>query len=311
MLSPLNGRIPGTWNCRILLVSSRGGLSQYWRKNMTKSSAEKYTDPELRDQIKEEVQAGDKGGKPGQWSARKAQMMANEYKSRGGSYIGPKDSRAKHLDRWTREDWQTKDGGANASDNNRPDGVSHRYLPKKAWEKMGEVEKEETERRKVEGSLRGKQFVGNTEEAVEARKEVEEEVRKEMKEEEEQERGKMVGGGGEMEYEGAATKRGGKTEEGIGESKQALKPNKHDASGGKESEVVDPQGGAVEEVEKHEPPKPHPGEHAPVKKKRGGSTEVKTAKQHFKPKTHKVNQPKEHPEHTVGFESKKRRRFVN
>lgn len=40
-------------------------------RNMTKSSENKYTDPELRDEIKEEVQAGDKGGKPGQWSARK------------------------------------------------------------------------------------------------------------------------------------------------------------------------------------------------------------------------------------------------
>jgi hypothetical protein len=32
---------------------------------------EKYTDPELREEIKEELKAGDKGGQPGQWSARK------------------------------------------------------------------------------------------------------------------------------------------------------------------------------------------------------------------------------------------------
>lgn len=32
---------------------------------------DKYTDPELRDEVKEEIQAGDKGGAPGQWSARK------------------------------------------------------------------------------------------------------------------------------------------------------------------------------------------------------------------------------------------------
>ena len=44
----------------------------------------KYTDPKLRDQVKEEIQQGDKGGKPGQWSARKAQFMASEYKKRGG-----------------------------------------------------------------------------------------------------------------------------------------------------------------------------------------------------------------------------------
>ena len=45
---------------------------------------DKYTDPDLRDQVKEDVQQGDKGGAPGQWSARKAQMMASEYKKRGG-----------------------------------------------------------------------------------------------------------------------------------------------------------------------------------------------------------------------------------
>jgi hypothetical protein len=45
---------------------------------------DKYTDPELRDEVKEEIHNGDKGGAPGQWSARKAQMMAAEYKKRGG-----------------------------------------------------------------------------------------------------------------------------------------------------------------------------------------------------------------------------------
>lgn len=46
---------------------------------MTESSAEKYTDPEMRDRIKEEVQAGDKGGKPGQWSARKVGLIHINY----------------------------------------------------------------------------------------------------------------------------------------------------------------------------------------------------------------------------------------
>ena len=40
---------------------------------------EKYTDPDLRARLKDEVQAGDKGGKPGQWSARKAQLVAAAY----------------------------------------------------------------------------------------------------------------------------------------------------------------------------------------------------------------------------------------
>lgn len=34
-------------------------------------SRDKYTDPDLRDEVKEEVHASDKGGRPGQWSARK------------------------------------------------------------------------------------------------------------------------------------------------------------------------------------------------------------------------------------------------
>ncbi len=39
---------------------------------------DKYSDPKLRDEVKEEIHNSDKGGAPGQWSARKAQMMASE-----------------------------------------------------------------------------------------------------------------------------------------------------------------------------------------------------------------------------------------
>jgi hypothetical protein len=45
-----------------------------------------YTKPALRKSIFERIKAGDKGGAPGQWSARKAQMVAKEYKAKGGSY---------------------------------------------------------------------------------------------------------------------------------------------------------------------------------------------------------------------------------
>lgn len=40
---------------------------------------DKYSDPKLRDEVKQEIHESDKGGAPGQWSARKAQMMAQEY----------------------------------------------------------------------------------------------------------------------------------------------------------------------------------------------------------------------------------------
>jgi len=50
----------------------------------------KYTKPELRENTKDRVMAGSKGGKPGQWSARKAQLVAQEYKEAGGGYKGGK-----------------------------------------------------------------------------------------------------------------------------------------------------------------------------------------------------------------------------
>lgn len=127
---------------------------------------EKYTDPDLRDEIKEEIKAGDKGGKPGQWSARKAQFMASEYKKRGGGYNEPKDASQRHLSEWTEEHWQTKEGSGNAR---REDGSEKRYLPKKAWDNMTESEKEETERLKIEGGKEGKQYVENTDTAKSAR----------------------------------------------------------------------------------------------------------------------------------------------
>ena len=133
-----------------------------------KDYEEKYTHPELREKLKEEIKASDKGGKPGQWSARKSQLLAREYEKQGGGYKGEKDESQKHLEEWTEEQWQTKEGGANAR---QPDGETKRYLPKEAWENMTEEEKEETERKKREGSRQGKQHVGNTEEARKARAE--------------------------------------------------------------------------------------------------------------------------------------------
>ena len=45
-----------------------------------------YTKPTLRKQIFNKIKAGSKGGAAGQWSARKAQMLATEYKAKGGGY---------------------------------------------------------------------------------------------------------------------------------------------------------------------------------------------------------------------------------
>ncbi len=120
----------------------------------------------MREEIKEEIKASDKGGKEGQWSARKSQLLTQEYEKRGGGYKGEKGQSQKTLEQWTEEEWQTKEGEADA----RQDSETKRYLPKKAWENMSEEEKEETEKRKREGSREGRQHVSNTEEAQQARK---------------------------------------------------------------------------------------------------------------------------------------------
>ena len=45
-----------------------------------------YTKPAMRKRMFNAIKAGGKGGKPGQWSARKAQMLAQRYKKAGGGY---------------------------------------------------------------------------------------------------------------------------------------------------------------------------------------------------------------------------------
>lgn len=50
------------------------------------NAAGNYTKPGMRKGLFSKIKAGGKGGDPGEWSARKAQMLAKEYKSKGGGY---------------------------------------------------------------------------------------------------------------------------------------------------------------------------------------------------------------------------------
>ena len=50
------------------------------------NEAGNYTKPTMRKRLFEKIKSGSKGGKAGQWSARKAQMLAKEYKDSGGGY---------------------------------------------------------------------------------------------------------------------------------------------------------------------------------------------------------------------------------
>ena len=54
----------------------------------TVNAAGNYTKPTMRKKIFNRIKAGGKGGAPGQWSARKAQMTAKAYKAAGGGYRG-------------------------------------------------------------------------------------------------------------------------------------------------------------------------------------------------------------------------------
>ena len=50
------------------------------------NQAGNYTKPGMRKRMFNAIKAGSKGGKPGQWSARKAQLLARRYKAAGGGY---------------------------------------------------------------------------------------------------------------------------------------------------------------------------------------------------------------------------------
>ena len=114
-----------------------------------------YTKPALRERIKDRVMAGGKGGKPGQWSARKAQIVAQEYEAAGGGYRGAKTGAQKSLSTWTREDWGTKSGKPSTQG---PKATGERYLPKAAREALSPAEYAATTRAKREATKRGEQF---------------------------------------------------------------------------------------------------------------------------------------------------------
>lgn len=65
---------------------AKGGRITYKSTGSRVNEAGNYTKPGMRKKLFNKIKAGGKGGKPGQWSARKAQMLAKEYKAKGGGY---------------------------------------------------------------------------------------------------------------------------------------------------------------------------------------------------------------------------------
>lgn len=115
-----------------------------------------YSDPELRQRLKNKIEAEERGGRAGEWSARKSQLLAQEYKKAGGKYKGPKTDEAKALDTWTKQEWTTIDGKPALEPGS---GRMRRYLPKAEWDKLTEAQKQATNLKKLNGSG---QYVPNT-----------------------------------------------------------------------------------------------------------------------------------------------------
>ena len=66
------------------MVKSTTGSTK--KKKSGVNAARNYTNPSMRKSLVTSAKASSKGGSPGQWSARKAQMVAKQYKAKGGGY---------------------------------------------------------------------------------------------------------------------------------------------------------------------------------------------------------------------------------
>jgi hypothetical protein len=107
-------------------------------------------DPAKWKRVVASVKAGTKGGDPGEWSARKAQLATKQYKDSGGGYVGPKKA-DNSLSKWSDQKWKTSDGS--------PSEGKKRYLPEKAWSSLSKSEAAATNKAKAAGNAKGKQFV--------------------------------------------------------------------------------------------------------------------------------------------------------
>ena len=67
------------------LKLKKGGAVKKKSKSRV-NEAGNYTKPTMRKNLFNKIKAGSAGGRPGQWSARKAQMLAKQYKAKGGGY---------------------------------------------------------------------------------------------------------------------------------------------------------------------------------------------------------------------------------
>ena len=108
----------------------------------------------LWNRIKARIKAGSKGGKPGQWSARKAQLAVLAYKKAGGGYSGKKSSK-NSLKKWTKQKWRTPSGKKSSE-------TGEVYAPSKTIKKLkstakGRKKLRAANRKKRAATRKGKQ----------------------------------------------------------------------------------------------------------------------------------------------------------
>ena len=122
------------------------------KKKSTVNKAGNYTKPTMRKRLFEKIKAGTKGGKAGQWSARKAQLLAKEYKAKGGGYNvnGFKEKSKKSY-----ESGLNKNGVLKVERNHQKQGKG--MLPEKAIKALSASEYARTTRKKREDTKKGKQ----------------------------------------------------------------------------------------------------------------------------------------------------------
>ena len=110
------------------------------------------TKPALWKRIVASVKSGGKGGRAGQWSARKAQIAVARYKKSGGGYKGKKSAN-NSLSKWTKQKWDY----VSEKDKDKPKSKRGRYLPKKTRDSLTKSQKASTNRKKKQATAKGKQ----------------------------------------------------------------------------------------------------------------------------------------------------------
>jgi len=112
----------------------------------------KKTNEKMWKRIVSSVKSGSAGGRPGQWSARKAQIATKRYKKAGGGYKGAKSS-SNSLSKWSKQKWDYVSKG----DKKKPRKKRGRYLPESVRKTLSPSQKAATNRKKRAASKAGKQ----------------------------------------------------------------------------------------------------------------------------------------------------------